>query len=147
MKIDYQKVLDKLYSEFDKDGSIRENVNKIVYSDWKISNVANKISNLYAATIGVIIGVEKLSKQMVELTSKRKRKAVAKFLDGCIEGGWLFELIDGMVINKVIDMIVGMLNDKYGHDWFSKIDEIMQQKDFIEGVIDNEEAVEQPKEM
>lgn len=128
MKVNYEKVLDKLYSEFDRDGSIKKNIQEVIETEWTLGNIPEKIKNLYVALIGIVAGVEWFSLEVEKLQSKQKRKMVAKFLDGCIEGGWLFEKIDGFVINRLIDLFIAMLNEKYGKEWYIVVKDILNKE-------------------
>jgi hypothetical protein len=125
MKINYEAILGFVTENYDKEGLIKQHINSLVKDQWTIENLPLKFNDIYFISLGTIAAVEKFSLEVQNLDSSQKRKAVVKFLDSCVEGGFLFEMFDGIVINQAIDSLVDLLNNQFGHDWSAKLDQLL----------------------
>jgi hypothetical protein len=81
-----------------------------------------KIEAAIAMVPEAIFAAEKLDHDLQLLASGEERKdTIVNLLDAAIRlPAWL-EILDGMLLSKLIDQLVAWYNNHIGHDWLSKI--------------------------
>ena len=126
MKLDKQAFIDGIKQYAANDGPVISLVDIITAGPFRISKIRHAIT---LAEL-LMVEVERLDADARDIgeesgTGDDKLDAIVSWLDDVVKLPKLLEWLDGPVIRRVITAAVDQYNDELGHNWITKVRDIM----------------------
>ena len=117
MSVDKEKLLEWAKAYVDYDALSKEA--QEAFTNWKFSipGILNKLEDINHFARQVAILVEKISKDVPDLTSDDKLDAAVIFFDDIVKLNFVLEMFDGMVFRMIISALVVEYNKLFGKKW------------------------------